>query len=60
VVNGDAGFLDVYSWQLPSWMRLRAQALRLSNDDLSRLCEAINLLQRRRRRGAQLDQRPSD
>jgi hypothetical protein len=35
----------------PDWMPLRAQALRLSDEDLARLGEAINFEQRRRRRG---------
>ena len=49
-MSGDAGSLDVDGWPLPRWMRLRAQAVRLSDDDLGRLGEAINLEQRRRRR----------
>jgi hypothetical protein len=49
---------DLKRRQLPRWMRIRAQALRLPNDDLARLGEAITLEQRRRRRGGPVPVEP--
>ena len=57
-VDEGSGFADLRRRQLPRWMRIRAQALRLPNDDLARLGEAITLEQRRRRRGGPVPVEP--
>ena len=47
-----AGFPDQLTTpRIPAWMQLRVQAARLSDDELARLGDAINLELRRRHRG---------